>query len=60
MSREPFERSVEILKLSLKLRLEQEISKLPKVSTQTGGPDQIYVTTRLTKLFGVLSLADAC
>ncbi len=36
---------------ALKQRLEQEINKLPKVSTQSGGPDQIYVTTRLTKLF---------
>jgi len=36
---------------TLKQRLEREIEKLPKVSTQTGGPDQIYVTQRLTKLF---------
>ena len=36
---------------ALRQRLDQEINKLPKVSTQTGGPDQIYVTTRLTKLF---------
>ena len=35
----------------LRERLEREIEKLPKVSTQTGGPDQIYITTRLTKLF---------
>ncbi|MBM3759797.1 MAG: ATP-dependent chaperone ClpB [Acidobacteria bacterium] len=36
---------------TVKQRLEREIDKLPKVSTQTGGPDQIYVTQRLTKLF---------
>ncbi len=35
----------------LRERLERELEKLPKVSTQTGGPDQIYITTRLTKLF---------
>jgi ATP-dependent Clp protease ATP-binding subunit ClpB len=33
-------------------RLEQELEKLPKVTSPTGPPDQIYVTTRLTKLFG--------
>ena len=31
----------------LRERLEREVEKLPKVSTQTGGPDQIYITTRL-------------
>jgi ATP-dependent Clp protease ATP-binding subunit ClpB len=36
---------------TIQQRLEREIEKLPKVSTQTGGPDQIYVTQRLTKLF---------
>ena len=35
----------------VKQRLEREIERLPKVSTQTGGPEQIYVTQRLTKLF---------
>ena len=46
-----FLKKAEVQPDTLKLRLEQEINKLPKVSTQTGGPDQIYVTTRLTKLF---------
>ncbi len=32
-------------------RLEQELEKLPKVTSPGGPPDQIYVTTRLTKLF---------
>ena len=31
-------------------RLEPEIEKLPKVSGPAGGPDQIYVTTRLQRL----------
>jgi len=35
----------------LRRRLEQELEKLPKVSSPSGPPDQIYVTTRLTKLF---------
>ncbi len=35
----------------VKQRLERELERLPKVSTQTGGPEQIYVTQRLTKLF---------
>jgi ATP-dependent Clp protease ATP-binding subunit ClpB len=36
---------------ALKARLEKELEKLPKVTTPSGTPDQIYVTTRLTKLF---------
>ncbi len=36
---------------AVRRRLEQEIDKLPKVSGPAVGPDQIYVTTRLTKLF---------
>jgi ATP-dependent Clp protease ATP-binding subunit ClpB len=32
-------------------RLEQEIEKLPKVAGASAGPDQVYVTTRLTQLF---------
>src|SRR4051812_24334610 len=35
----------------LRRRFEQEIEKLPKVSGPAAGPDQIYVTTRLTQLF---------
>jgi ATP-dependent Clp protease ATP-binding subunit ClpB len=35
----------------LRRRFEQEIEKLPKVSGPAAGPDQIYVTTRFTKLF---------
>jgi ATP-dependent Clp protease ATP-binding subunit ClpB len=32
-------------------RIEQELDKLPKVSSPAGAPDQIYVTGRLNKLF---------
>ncbi|MDQ6677670.1 MAG: ATP-dependent chaperone ClpB, partial [Acidobacteriota bacterium] len=32
-------------------RLDQDLDRLPKVSGPTGGPDQIYVTPRLNKLF---------
>src|ERR1019366_2512101 len=32
-------------------RVEQEIEKLPKVSGSAASPDQVYVTTRFTKLF---------
>src|SRR5215813_2209506 len=35
-------------------RLESELDRLPKVSGPSGGPDQIYVTSRLNRL-----LADA-
>jgi ATP-dependent Clp protease ATP-binding subunit ClpB len=35
----------------LKERLEKEIEKFPKVTLQSGGENQIYVTARLTKLF---------
>ena len=35
---------------ALKTRLQQEVDRLPKVSGTTGGPDQVYVTTRATKL----------
>ena len=35
----------------LRRRVEQELEKLPKVTSPSGPPDQIYVTTRLTKLF---------
>src|SRR5579864_5076234 len=35
---------------SLRSRFQQEIDRLPKVSGPTGGPDQIYVTPRITKL----------
>jgi ATP-dependent Clp protease ATP-binding subunit ClpB len=31
-------------------RLESELDRLPKVSGSTGGPDQVYVTSRLNKL----------
>jgi ATP-dependent Clp protease ATP-binding subunit ClpB len=33
-------------------RLLKEVERYPKVSTPAGGPDQVYVTVRLTKLFG--------
>src|ERR1700678_897811 len=35
---------------ALRTRLQQEIDRLPKVSGATGGPDQVYVTQRVTKL----------
>jgi ATP-dependent Clp protease ATP-binding subunit ClpB len=35
----------------LKNRVEQEVGRLPKVSGPTGGPDQIYVSSRLNRLF---------
>ncbi|WP_031498675.1 ATP-dependent chaperone ClpB [Bryobacter aggregatus] len=44
-------RKAEIQPELLKERLEREIDKLPKVSTPSGGPDQVYITSRLTKLF---------
>src|SRR5580693_8535942 len=35
---------------SLRARVQQEVDRLPKVSGATGGPDQVYVTQRITKL----------
>src|SRR5579863_8427095 len=35
---------------TLRSRFQQEVDRLPKVSGSAGGPDQVYVTTRLTKL----------
>jgi ATP-dependent Clp protease ATP-binding subunit ClpB len=35
----------------LRQRLERELEKLPKVTSTSGAADQIFVTTRLTKLF---------
>src|ERR1700730_12029611 len=35
---------------ALKTRVQQEINRLPKVSGPSGGPDQVYVTQRITKL----------
>src|SRR5580704_1005185 len=32
-------------------RLDQDLDRLPKVSSSTGQPGQIYVTPRLNKLF---------
>ncbi|HEY1336765.1 MAG TPA: Clp protease N-terminal domain-containing protein, partial [Bryobacteraceae bacterium] len=36
---------------SLARRIETELDRLPKVSGPSGGPDQVYVTARLNKLF---------
>ena len=36
---------------SIARRLESELDRMPKVSGTTGGPDQIYVTQRLNRLF---------
>src|SRR5579862_6777849 len=35
---------------ALRTRFQQEVDKLPKVSGPSGGPDQVYVTQRITKL----------
>jgi ATP-dependent Clp protease ATP-binding subunit ClpB len=35
---------------ALRGRVQQEIDRLPKVSGPSGGPDQVYVTQRLTKV----------
>jgi ATP-dependent Clp protease ATP-binding subunit ClpB len=35
---------------ALTRRIEQEIDKFPKVSGPSGGPDQVYITTRLQQL----------
>src|SRR5581483_8734467 len=35
---------------ALRKRFQQEIDRLPKVSGPSGGPDQVYVTQRITKL----------
>src|SRR5579875_2597529 len=36
---------------ALRTRVQQEIDRLPKVSGPSGGPDQVYITPRLQKLF---------
>ncbi|HTC90219.1 MAG TPA: Clp protease N-terminal domain-containing protein, partial [Bryobacteraceae bacterium] len=35
---------------ALRARFQQEVDRLPKVSGSSGGPDQVYVTSRITKL----------
>jgi ATP-dependent Clp protease ATP-binding subunit ClpB len=35
---------------SLRARVQQEVDRMPKVSGASGGPDQVYVTPRITKL----------
>src|SRR5437870_3331940 len=35
---------------NLKRRIEQELERMPKVSSPSGAPEQIYVTGRLNKL----------
>jgi ATP-dependent Clp protease ATP-binding subunit ClpB len=35
---------------ALKVRVQREIEKLPRVTTPSGGPDQVYVTGRLNRL----------
>src|ERR1700722_3816203 len=35
---------------ALRTRFQQEVDRLPKVSGPGGGPDQVYVTNRITKL----------
>jgi ATP-dependent Clp protease ATP-binding subunit ClpB len=36
---------------ALRRRLEAELDRMPKVSGPSGGPDQLYVTARLNRLF---------
>jgi len=35
---------------ALRTRVQQEVDRMPKVSGPSGGPDQVYVTQRITKL----------
>ena len=35
---------------ALRTRVQQEVDRMPKVSGPSGGPDQVYVTPRITKL----------
>src|SRR6202161_939690 len=35
---------------ALRSRFQQELDRMPKVSGPGGGPDQVYVSTRITKL----------
>jgi len=35
---------------SVRTRVQQEVDRMPKVSGPSGGPDQVYVTPRITKL----------
>jgi ATP-dependent Clp protease ATP-binding subunit ClpB len=35
---------------NLKRRVDQELDRMPKVSTPSGGPDQIFITSRLNRL----------
>ncbi len=35
---------------ALRTRFQQEVDRMPKVSGASGGPDQVYVTNRITKL----------
>jgi ATP-dependent Clp protease ATP-binding subunit ClpB len=37
---------------ALKLRIQREVERLPKVSSSTGGADQVYVSGRLNRLLG--------
>ena len=34
---------------ALRTRIQQEVDRLPKVSGPSGGPDQVYVTNRITQ-----------
>src|ERR1700689_4040776 len=35
---------------ALRSRFQQEVGRIPKVSGSSGGSDQVYVSTRITKL----------
>jgi ATP-dependent Clp protease ATP-binding subunit ClpB len=43
----------------LKLRVQRDIERLPKVSSASGSPDQVYVTSRLNRLLSVQAEEEA-
>jgi ATP-dependent Clp protease ATP-binding subunit ClpB len=43
-------RKAEVNLNGLKSRLDQELERLPRVSTESGGPDQLYISGRLNRL----------
>src|SRR2546430_2523282 len=45
-------RKAEVHVEALQQRVEQELSRLPRVSTPSGEPEQVYVSPRLSRLLG--------
>jgi ATP-dependent Clp protease ATP-binding subunit ClpB len=43
----------------LKLRVQRDVERLPKVSSASGSPDQVYVTARLNRLLSVQAEEEA-